>query len=90
MSESSEKLKVVMYGTLFCPYCLRAKMLLKKKGIKYEELRVDSDRSLRKEMEKRSHRDSVPQIFIGNIHVGGYDDLAALNHKGELSRMLEQ
>ncbi len=79
---------VVMYGTLFCPYCIRAKKLLKSKGIAYEELRVDSDKKLRKEMERRSRRDSVPQIFIGKTHVGGYDDLAALNRKGELDTLL--
>ncbi len=82
--------KVIMYGTLFCPYCMRARKLLKSKGIAYEELRVDSDKKLRKEMERRSRRDSVPQIFIGKTHVGGYDDLAALNRKGELDTLLEQ
>ena len=79
---------VVMYGTLFCPYCMRARKLLKSKGIAYEELRVDSDKKLRKEMERRSRRDSVPQIFIGKTHVGGYDDLAALIRKGELDTLL--
>ncbi len=81
---------VIMYGTLFCPYCMRARKLLKSKGIAYEELRVDSDKKLRKEMERRSRRDSVPQIFIGKTHVGGYDELAALNRKGELDTLLEQ
>ena len=81
---------VVMYGTFFCPYCMRARKLLKSKGIPYEELRVDSDKKLRREMERRSKRNSVPQIFIGGTHVGGYDDLAALNRKGELDKLLEQ
>ncbi len=81
---------VIMYGTLFCPYCMRARKLLKSKSIAYEELRVDSDKKLRKEMERRSRRTSVPQIFIGATHVGGYDDLAALNRKGELEALLEQ
>lgn len=80
--------KVVMYGTLFCPYCMRARKLLKSKHVDFIEIRVDSDRSLRKEMERLSRRDTVPQIFIGQTHVGGYDDLAALNRKGELDSML--
>jgi glutaredoxin 3 len=69
---------------------MRARKLLKSKGIAYEELRVDSDKKLRKEMERRSRRTSVPQIFIGATHVGGYDDLAILNRKGELEALLEQ
>ncbi len=82
--------KVVMFGTLFCPYCMRARKLLKSKNVDYIEIRVDSDRKLRKEMERLSGRDSVPQIFIGKMHIGGYDDLAALNRKGELDQLLQK
>ena len=78
-----------MYGTLFCPYCLRARKLLKSKGIDYEEIRVDSDKKQRKEMERLSGRDSVPQIFIDKKAIGGYDEMAALNRKGELDILLE-
>lgn len=78
-----------MYGTLFCPYCMRARKLLKSKGIDYEEIRVDSDKKQRKEMERLSGRNSVPQIFIDQKAIGGYDEMAALNRKGELDVLLE-
>lgn len=78
-----------MYGTLFCPYCMRARKLLKGKGMAYEEIRVDSDKKQRKEMERLSGRDSVPQIFIDQKAIGGYDEMAALNRKGELDILLE-
>ena len=80
--------QVVMYTTGPCPYCSRAKRLLDKKGVKYEELRVDSHPHLRPEMEKRSGRTSVPQIFIGDIHVGGFDDMAELDMEGRLDELL--
>jgi len=79
---------VVIYCTPYCPYCTRAKMLLDGKGIEYTELRVDKDRALRDEMEQRSGRTSVPQIFIGDFHVGGCDDLFALEQAGELDSHL--
>lgn len=82
--------KVIMYSTLFCPYCIRAKRLLKGKSVSFDEIRVDGEPKLRKEMERRSRRQSVPQIFIGDTHVGGYDDLAALNRKGDLDKLLQQ
>ncbi len=80
--------RVVMYSTGFCPYCIRARLLLKHKGIAYEEIRVDRDPVRRREMERRSRRHTVPQIFIGDVHVGGYDDLAALECRGELDALL--
>jgi len=76
--------KVVVYCTPYCPYCTRAKMLLDGKGVDYTEHRVDQDRALRAEMEQRSGRTSVPQIFIDDFHVGGCDDLYALEQAGEL------
>lgn len=82
--------KVIMYTTLFCPYCVRAKKLLKSKGVSFDEIRVDGEPKLRKEMERRSRRQTVPQIFVGDTHVGGYDDLSALNRKGELDTLLQQ
>jgi glutaredoxin 3 len=80
--------KVVVYTGAFCPYCSAAKNLLNKKGVVFEELRVDKEPELRDEMEARSRRSSVPQIFIGEHHVGGFDDMAELNRKGELDRLL--
>lgn len=75
---------VVIYTTRFCPYCIRARRLLKKKGIEFEEVRVGSDNELWEKMEELSGRNTVPQIFINNQPVGGYDDIVALNKIGEL------
>ena len=80
--------KVIMYTTLICPYCVRAKNLLKKKGVKFEELRIDGSRQLMREMLERSKRRTVPQIFIDDYHVGGYDELAELNAFGKLDPLL--
>lgn len=81
--------KVVMYTTGNCPYCVRAKSLLQKKGVGYTELRVDEDPALRPEMESRSGgRRTVPQIFIDDFHVGGFDDMAALDVEGKLNPLL--
>lgn len=77
-----------MYSTRFCPYCMRARSLLKKKGVDFEEISVGGDSELWAEMEKRSGRNTVPQIFIDDKPVGGYDDIAALNHAGELDSLL--
>ena len=79
---------VLMYATRFCPYCLRARMLLKRKGIQYEEISVGSDATLWAEMERLSQRDTVPQIFIGDLSIGGYDDMAALDRAGKLDALL--
>lgn len=82
---------VEIYVTSFCPYCFRAKALLKKKGVSYQVINVSEDETLRKEMIERSGgRRTVPQIFIGGKHIGGSDDLYALNKKGELDTMLER
>jgi len=80
--------KVVMYTTRICPYCVRAKNLLKKKGVEIKELRIDGNRELMREMLERSRRRTVPQIFIGDHHVGGYDELAELNAFGKLDPLL--
>ena len=79
---------VVMYTTGMCPYCVRAKMLLQNKGVQWEELRIDGDRNLMREMLDRSRRRTVPQIFIDDYHVGGYDDLAELDAFGKLDPLL--
>lgn len=79
---------VQMYSTPSCPYCLRAKRLLELKAVQYEEIRVDSRPDLWSQMTQRSRRNTVPQIFIDNYHVGGYDDLAALEARGKLDPLL--
>lgn len=80
--------KIEMYTTGMCPYCVRAKMLLQNKGMKWEEIRVDIDRERMAEMMQRSERRTVPQIFIDDRHVGGFDDMAAMDARGELDALL--
>ncbi len=80
--------KVVMYTTMICPYCMRAKHLLQRKGVEFEEIRIDGDHEQMHIMLKRSRRHTVPQIFIDELHVGGYDDLAVLEARGELDALL--
>ena len=80
---------VVIYTTMFCPYCHSAKALLARKGVAFEEVKVDGDRAARHAMSARSGgRTSVPQIFIGDRHVGGCDDLHALESTGALDPLL--
>ena len=79
---------VVMYSTSWCPYCERARRLLASKGVAIEEIDVESAPEQRAEMLQRSGRRSVPQIFIGDQHVGGSDDLAALEAAGKLDTLL--
>ena len=80
--------EVVMYSTRFCPYCIRARMLLDNKNITYTEIRVDEQTEQRSLMEQRAQRTSVPQIFIDDYHVGGCDDLFALESQGVLDLKL--
>ncbi|MDF7675218.1 glutaredoxin 3 [Neisseriaceae bacterium ESL0693] len=81
--------KISMYTTGVCPYCQRAKALLKQKGItEIEEIRIDTDPARREEMMQRTQRRTVPQIYIGDTHVGGFDDLKALNDSGQLDTLL--
>lgn len=79
---------VVMYTTAICPYCVRAKVLLQRKGVDYEERRIEGSRELMREMLERSQRRTVPQIFIDDFHVGGFDDLADLDMEGRLDELL--
>jgi glutaredoxin 3 len=81
--------KVLMYTTAICPYCVAAKNYLKHKGVDYSEVRVDTDPARRTEMMERARRTSVPQIFVGDIHVGGYDDMVALDRAGKFAPLLE-
>jgi len=79
---------IIIYSTKICPYCVRAKQLLHKKNAPFTEVFIDEDAEKRAEMEQRSHRRTVPQIFIGDTHVGGCDDLYALEHAGKLDELL--
>ena len=80
---------VKMYTTAVCPYCIRAKQLLKLKGVEQiEEIRVDTDPAARQHMMEITGRRTVPQIFIGDTHVGGHDDLVALDSRGGLVPLL--
>ena len=82
--------RVLMYTTAVCPYCIRAKQLLKARGVtEIEEVRVDLDPERRDEMMQKTQRRTVPQIFIGDTHVGGCDDLYALDAAGKLKPLLE-
>ncbi|MDP4589882.1 MAG: glutaredoxin 3 [Burkholderiaceae bacterium] len=78
-----------MYCTAICPFCVRAEHLLKQRGVtEIEKIRIDLDPSQREIMMNRTQRRTVPQIYIGNTHVGGYDDLAALDQAGGLIPLL--
>ncbi len=82
---------VLMYCTAICPYCVRAEHLLKQRGVSHiEKVRIDLDPSQRELMMSRTQRRSVPQIYIGDTHVGGYDDLAALDKAGGLIPLLSE
>ncbi|HWK73266.1 MAG TPA: glutaredoxin 3 [Povalibacter sp.] len=82
---------IVMYSTAFCGYCQRARNLFERKGVEVREIKVDEDPKERDIMLQRSGgRRTVPQIFIGERHVGGFDDLAALDRSGELDKLLGQ
>ena len=81
--------KIRMYSTAVCPFCQRAEMLLKSKGVaEIEKIRVDLDPTRRDEMMEKTGRRTVPQIYIGEVHVGGFDDLAALDRAGKLDPLL--
>ena len=89
MSESATLPKVTMYSTGVCPYCVQAERLLTAKGVSaIDKIRVDLDPVRREEMMQKSGRRTVPQIWIGGTHVGGYDDLVALDRAGKLAPML--
>jgi glutaredoxin 3 len=89
MSDTSGKPVITMYSTGFCPYCVQAERLLSAKGVTaIDKIRVDLDPARRAEMMARSGRRTVPQIWIGDTHVGGYDDLVALDRAGRLAPLL--
>ncbi|MCW8356805.1 MAG: glutaredoxin 3 [Marinomonas sp.] len=79
---------VTIYSSDYCPFCVRAKQLLTAKNIAFNEIRVDGERELRQEMMEKSGRHTVPQIWIGEQHIGGCDDLYALEREQKLDAML--
>lgn len=87
MSDASTP-TVTIYSTAICPYCVAAKNFLKSKGMSWNEIRIDTDPAARDTMLARAKRTSVPQIFIGDTHVGGYDDMMALHRAGKLEPLL--
>ncbi|WP_442498755.1 glutaredoxin 3 [Methylobacter sp. sgz302048] len=80
--------EILIYTSTFCPYCVMAKRLLDKKGVRYTELNVDRQSGLREEMMRRTQRRTVPQIYIGDYHVGGFDDLYTLEQQKKLDALL--
>ncbi|NKN34469.1 glutaredoxin 3 [Marichromatium bheemlicum] len=80
--------QVTLYTTRICPYCIRARRLLERKGVAYEEIDINADPAQRSAMIERSGRHTVPQIFIDEHHIGGYDDMAELDVCGELDPLL--
>jgi glutaredoxin 3 len=81
--------RVVMYSTAFCPYCIMAERMLRARGVtEIEKIRVDQDPARRAEMMEKTGRRTVPQIYIGDTHVGGYDDLAKLDRTDGLVKLL--
>ena len=81
--------KVLMYTTAVCPYCQMAERLLRSKGVEIEKVRIDLEPQRRAEMMEKTGRRTVPQIYVGETHVGGYDDLAALDRAGKLDPLLQ-
>ena len=79
---------VVLYGTRFCSFCLAARRLLDEKGITFEDISVDTDLDLRMEIMEKSSQRTVPQIWVGSTHIGGYSDLQALENSGDLDELL--
>ncbi|KGE03897.1 glutaredoxin 3 [Pseudohaliea rubra] len=79
---------VTVYSTRFCPYCIAARRLLTGKGVTFEEIAVDGNAALRAEMTAKAGRHTVPQIWVGEQHVGGFDELAALDRAGRLDALL--
>ena len=83
--------RVLMYSTVVCPYCTMAERLLKSRGVdSIEKILIDQSDSLREEMMKKTGRRTVPQIYIGETHVGGFDDLSALDKAGGLMPLLQR
>jgi len=81
---------IVIYSSAVCPYCIAAKNFLKARGLDYRELRIDLDLDARRDMLEKAKRTSVPQIFVNGAHIGGFDDMVALDRAGNFTPLLEQ
>lgn len=79
---------ITLYTTLVCPYCVAAKNFFRSKGLSWTEIRIDADPAERERMIARANRTSVPQIFVGDVHVGGFDDMMALHRAGKFEPLL--
>jgi len=86
----AQQANVTLYTTRWCGFCVRAKALLEQKGARYTEIPVDQEPEKRQEMMQLSGRHTVPQIWVGNVHVGGCDELYAMEHSGQLDQLLKQ
>ena len=82
--------EIIMYTTEYCPYCIRARDLLQNKGVEFTEIRVDAHPEKKAEMIEKSQRTTVPQIFINGQHIGGCNDMVALESKGQLDKLLKR
>ena len=82
--------RIKIYGTDSCAYCGAARMLLKKKRVEFDDILVNKDAEGRAEMQSRTERTSVPQVFIGDVHVGGFDELSELDRRGELDKLIAE
>lgn len=89
-TEGTMSVRALIYTTTFCPYCVAAKRMLKKRGVALEEVNLDHHPERWNECERRSGRQTVPQIFFGDKHIGGCDDLEALNRSGELEKLIKE
>ncbi len=87
-NDASGQPRITIYTTAVCPYCVAAKNFLQSRGQAWDEVRVDLDPAEREKLVARTRRTSVPQIFIGDVHVGGYDDMIALHRAGGLEPLL--
>ncbi len=87
--DDARRPEITLYSSAICPYCVAAKNFLKSKGQTWREVRIDLDPEARERMVALARRTSVPQIFIGDVHVGGYDDMIALHRAGGLEPLLE-
>jgi glutaredoxin 3 len=90
LKENEAMATVIMYSTAYCPYCTRARHLLEKKGVNYTEIRIDDEPARREEMIAKSGRHTVPQLFINGLHIGGCDDMYALEAQGQLDELLRK
>ena len=88
MTDSAATPEITLYASAICPYCVAAKNFLKSKGQVWTEVRIDLDFEQRQAMIARANRTSVPQIFIGQTHIGGYDDMIAMHRAGKLEPLL--